>query len=39
MRGDESRASTFEQMIEDRARQRRAFLRIGARAEFIEDDQ
>ena len=36
---DESRASAFKQVIEDGARQCRAFLRIGARAKFIEDDQ
>ena len=39
MRGDQSRASGFKQVSEDRARQCRAFLRVGARAKFIEDDQ
>lgn len=39
MRRDESRASAFEQVTQDRARQRRALLRIGARAEFVEDDE
>ena len=36
---NESRASGFEQVVHDRARQRRALLRIGARAELIKDDQ
>jgi hypothetical protein len=39
MGGDQSRASRFQQEVEDGAGQRCAFLRIGACTEFIEDDE
>ena len=39
MRRHESRASRFEQVVENGTRQSRAFLRIGASAEFIKDDE
>src|SRR6266545_4829281 len=39
MSGDQRRASRFKEMIEDRARQRRAFLRISTRAELIKNHE
>src|SRR5574341_695765 len=39
MRCHESRASSFEQMVENGARQGRALLRISARTQFIKNDE
>ncbi|MBV6467791.1 MAG: hypothetical protein PGMFKBFP_03162 [Anaerolineales bacterium] len=39
MRGDQGRRAAFEQPGQDGARQGRALLRVGACAEFVEDDK
>ena len=39
MRGDESCASSFEQVVENGTRQRRAFLRVSTCAKFIKDHE
>ncbi len=39
MRGDKGDAAALDQVAQDGARQGRAFLRVGARAELIEDHQ
>src|SRR5688572_32139778 len=39
MRRDQNRAPAFEQVAHDGTRQRRALLRIGARAQFIKNDE
>ena len=39
VRGDEGRHAARQQVAEDGARQRGAFLRVGARAQLVQDDQ